>query len=83
MSAPKQITIRGPSEELTRRLKAVSEARGESMNTTILRLLEDALGVQERRKRLAEKMATWTSEDAAEFDAALAAQRTIDESLWK
>ena len=81
MAAPKQITIRGPSEELTRRLKALSRARGESLNATILHLLEHALGAQERRARLA-RAATWTPEDAAEFDAALRAQRVIDAELW-
>jgi hypothetical protein len=82
MASPKQITIRGPSEELTRRLKALSEARGESLNATVLRVLETALGVNERRARLA-AWATWTEEDAHEFEEALSAQRRIDDDLWR
>lgn len=82
MGVPKQITIRGPSEALTHRLRAVSEARGESMNTTILRLLEEALGVSERRARL-ERAATWSAEDAREFDSALDAQRVVDPEIWE
>ena len=78
----KQITIRKPSAALTRRLRALSENRGESLNSTILYLLEQALGVNERRKRL-ERYATWTEEDGEEFEQALDAQRTIDEDLWK
>jgi hypothetical protein len=82
MSDPKQITIRHPSSELARRLKALAEARGESLNSTILRLLEGALGVQERRQRLL-RWATWTEDDASQFDAALKAQRVVDAKLWR
>lgn len=81
-STPKQITIRGPSPALTRSLRALGKARGESVNTTILRLLEDALGVDARRERL-QKMADWTEDEAREFDAALAAQREVDPELWR
>jgi hypothetical protein len=80
--AVKQITIRNPTPELTRRLKAVADARGESLNTTILRLLAEAVGFEDRRERL-QHWATWTDEDAAEFDAALKAQRVVDERIWR
>jgi hypothetical protein len=82
MTEPRQITIRHPSPELARRLKALAEVSGESVNTTILRLLEDALGVEARRDRLL-SWATWTDDDAAEFDRALAAQRVVDDELWR
>ena len=82
MTAPKQITIRHPSEELSRRLRALADARGQSLNATILDVLERALGVAHRRERLREA-ATWTVQDAEEFDAALRAQRTIDADLWE
>ena len=52
------------------------------MNTTILRLLEEALGVSERRARL-ERAATWSAEDAREFDSALDAQRVVDPEIWE
>lgn len=76
-----QLTIRGLSPELAQRLKALAKARGESVNTAALRILEGAAGVSERRKRLA-RYATWTRADLKEFDATLASQRTIDEELW-
>lgn len=79
---PAQITIRNPTPELAQRLKSIAEARGESLNTTILRLLSDAVGFEERRERL-RRWATWTEQDAAEFDEALRAQRVVDESLWR
>ena len=82
MGSPKQITIRNPSEELTRKLRSLSKARNESLNTTILSLLESVLGINGRRKKL-ERYVTWTEEDLVEFEDALNEQRTIDEALWK
>lgn len=82
MSTPRQITLRNPSPELAQRLKALAEARGESLNATILALLETAVGVDERRRRL-ERYATWTEADRVEFDEQLQAQRTLDEGLWE
>lgn len=82
MSDIRQITIRHPSPELTRRLKALAGARGESLNATILRLLGEAVGIEERRERL-QRWATWTESDAAEFDEALRAQRVVDAAIWR
>lgn len=79
---PKHITIRGASAELGRRLQRLSRERGESMNATVLRLLESAVGIDERRDAL-ERYMTWTPEDLAEFEEALRAQRTVDERLWR
>ena len=77
----KQLTIRGVPDEVGQRLERLSQARGQSINTTVLHILEAAVGVDERRKRLA-RYATWTSEDQTEFNEALALQRTIDDPLW-
>jgi len=76
----KQLTIRGVPEEVGERLENLSRARGQSVNATVLEILGAAVGVDERRQRLA-RNATWTPEDLAEFSAALAAQRTIDDPL--
>ena len=81
MTTPKQITIRNPSPDLARRIKAIAEAEGESMNTTILRLLERAVGLDARRERL-ERYATWTEDDLAEFEETLDAQRQVDPEMW-
>jgi len=71
---PKQLTIRGVPDEVIRRLERLSEARGQSVNTTVLRILEVAVGFDERRKRLT-RYATWSPEDQTEFDEALSLQR--------
>lgn len=78
----KQLTIRGVSEEVGQRLESLSRERGQSVNTTVLEILAAAVGIDERRRRLA-RYATWTPEDVAEFQQALAAQRTIDDPLWR
>jgi predicted transcriptional regulator len=79
---PRQLTIRGVSDDLGRRLTQLSRERGESVNTTTLRILEQAVGIDARRQRL-ERYATWSARDLAEFEAGLAAQRVIDDDLWK
>jgi hypothetical protein len=76
----KPLTIRGVSDEVRQRLEGLSRARGQSINTVVLEILEDAVGVTERRKRLA-RYTTWTPDDLAEFNHALAAQRTVDDRL--
>jgi hypothetical protein len=82
MASVKQITLRNPSPELTRRLRSLSQARGESLNTTILRLLQEAVGIDERRQRLA-RYNTWSAEELDEFRAVHRAQRTIDPEMWE
>ena len=76
-----RITLRNVDPELSRRLRAISAEREESLNSTVLRLLRDAVGMDARRARL-RRYATWTSGDLEEFSAALLAQRTVDERYW-
>ena len=78
----KQLTIRGVSDEVGHRLENLSRARGQSVNATVVEILESAIGIDERRRRL-ERYATWSRQDLDEFEAALAAQRQIDDELWR
>jgi hypothetical protein len=78
----RQLTVRGVSTEVRHRLASLSRARGDSVNTTIRRILEQAVGADGRRRHL-EQYATWNADDAADFDRALAEQRTIDADLWR
>ena len=78
----RQLTIRNVDEDLSERLRAISAAAGESLNATVLRILRDAVGVDARRERLL-RYATWTDKEFEEFNAALRAQRVIDEKMWK
>jgi hypothetical protein len=78
----KQLTIRGVPGEVAAKLERISRERGRSVNATVLDILEEAVGESARRRRLA-RYTTWTAADAAEVEATVASQRTIDESLWK
>lgn len=78
----RQLTIRGVSDEVGRRLESLSRSRGQSLNATVREILESAVGVGQRRQRLA-RYATWTQADLEEFNEALATQRIIDVPLWR
>ena len=78
---PTQLTIRGVTDELNRRLTKLGKSRGQSVNTVALRILEDAVGIDARRKRL-DRYMTWSAADLKDFEAALRDQRVIDDDLW-
>lgn len=78
---PTQLTIRGVTDDLNRRLTKLGKAKGQSVNTVALRILEDAVGISARRQRLSRYM-TWSEADLAEFDAVLKGQRVIEHDLW-
>lgn len=78
----KQLTVRGVPKELSRRIAQLAEARNQSVNTTVLQLLERATGIDGRRERLAQ-YTTWTPDDVKELAEALSLQRTVDDALWK
>ena len=80
--AASQITVRNVDPELSRQLRAISAERGESLNTTVLRLLRDAVGLDARRERL-RRYVGWTRDELEEFSAALRAQRVVDEQYWR
>ena len=77
-----QMTLRNIDPELSRQLRAISAERGESLNSTVLRLLRNAVGVDARRERL-RRYVGWTADDLEEFTAALRAQRVVDERHWR
>ena len=77
-----QLTVRNVDPELSRQLRAISTERGESLNTTVLRLLRGAVGLDARRERL-RRYVGWTADDLGEFTAALRAQRVVAEQYWK
>jgi plasmid stability protein len=79
--AVKQMTIRGLPDEVASRLARMSRERGQSLNTTVVEILKQAVDVNSRRARL-ERYVTWTDRDLAEFNEALAAQRVVDDELW-
>lgn len=86
----KAITLRNLPPELARTIRQKAEEQGTSINKAVIKLLEEGTGVRDKKKgkkRLHDSLdnlaGSWTEEEAAEFEKALAAQRTIDPDLWK
>jgi len=79
----KQITVRGVGPELSKRLERMADAWGTSVNGAILRVLEDAVGLDAAaRKARLSRYTTWSDEDLRDFARALEAQRVVDSKLW-
>ncbi len=77
-----QLTLRNVDAELLRRLRAISAARGESLDHTVVAILQQAVGTDARRERL-RRYATWTERDLKEFNAVLEEQRTVDSTAFE
>jgi hypothetical protein len=78
-----QYTIRNVPEYLDAALRRVAREKGESLNEAALKALVRGAGLSEapRRKRdLSDLFGIWQEDPA--FDAAIAAQDTIDEDMW-
>ena len=78
----RQFSIRGVPDDIADRLKRLSEARGQSVNSTVLELLHQAVDIDRRRERL-EMYVDWSREELEDFQRALDAQRVIDRELWR
>lgn len=78
----RQLTVRDVSDQVAERLAKLSAARGQSVNTMVKEILEEAVGESARRRRL-ERYVSWTEQDLVEFENSLKAQRTIDGDLWR
>jgi plasmid stability protein len=81
----RHLTIRNIPEEVSAALEREKVRRQESLNQTIIELLRDSLGVTrgERRNGLAALAGTWTEEEHARFEQAVAVNEQIDEELWR
>jgi len=86
----KAITLRNLPPELAKAVRREAERKRTSINKAVISLLQDKAEVRKRKKirkaqhRDLDALAgSWSKKEAAEFDKALAAQRTIDPDLWK
>ena len=78
----KQVTLRGVSDRLGRALEEHARSAGTSVNAAAIRLLENALGLNDRRRRLL-RYQTWSRHELDAFEAVLREQRKVDEELWR
>lgn len=84
----KAITLRNIPPELAQVLEEHSKTYRMSLNKTVIRLLEKAIGLREsppsarRHHELDDLAGSWSEQQAREFDQALAEQRQIEPELW-
>jgi predicted metalloprotease len=85
----KAITLRNVPPELAKLIEHEAAESGLSLNRTVIRLLEKGAGMQRGKQAkslhhdLDHLAGSWTEQEAAEFDQALAEQRRIDPELWE
>lgn len=77
-----RFTIYNLDADLLRRLRAIGAERRESLNTTAVRHLREAVGIDERRERL-NRYVVWGAAVLNESIAEIHRQRTIDERGWR
>lgn len=83
-------SLRGVDPATLASLKALAASERISVNTLILRLIDQGIGKaairpsrQRRHDDLDALAGTWSAEQAAAFDAATAPFREIEPALWK
>jgi len=86
--AVKVITLRKLRPELARGIRERAERMGTSLTRAVVSLLEERLGLTETVPHalyhdLDSLAGSWTEDEAAGFDQALAEQRVIDADLWR
>lgn len=81
----KHLTIRNLPPEIAVALESERDRRHKSLNQTVIELLRDSLGIVRGGKRngLAALAGTWSEEEHARFEQAVAVTEQIDEELWR
>lgn len=85
----KTVTLRKLPPDLARMIEQRAREEGLSLTRTIIQLLQESAGQRAEKGRaslhhdLDALAGSWTGEDAATFDEALARQRAVDPELWK
>jgi phosphopantetheinyl transferase (holo-ACP synthase) len=84
----KVVTLRKLPAKLAKAIRQEANRKGTSINKAVISLLENRATVRSKnRLTLHEDLdslaGSWSKKEAADFDKALAAQRTIDPELWK
>ena len=82
------ITVRNLPPEVAKAVKEKARKEKLSLNKAIVRLLEEATGVEKGKKKVVHHdldrfFGTWTKQEADAFDEAMRAHRQIDPEMWK
>ena len=83
----KSITIHGVDDQLTARLQQAAAAAGTSVNRTVKRLLEEALGMKPRprgrnREQFEAFLGAWSRDEEDAFRRASTELEQVDEGDW-
>jgi hypothetical protein len=86
----KQLTVRGFDAELARELERLAKEEGISLNQAALRLLNRGAGLDRPAPRenlvgdsLDHLIGTWSAEEAAAVERAVADFEDVDEAMWR
>ena len=81
----KAITLRNLPPELAAKIEREAEQSNASLNATVIRLLQQALGQggQGKKRDLSDLGGGWTKEEADAFDRRVSELRQIDPELWE
>jgi len=84
----KSITIHGVDEQLGKLIKSKAQSQGLSINKTIKKMLEEALGVKPRhraahRSDFEEFFGMWSESELTDFTNRTRDLRTIDHGDWQ
>lgn len=85
----KTVTLRNLPSELARIIRKKADEQHASLNKVVIGLLEQSVGVRGKSGETAlyhdlDALAgSWTQQETAAFNKALAKQRTIDPDLWQ
>jgi hypothetical protein len=83
---PRFLTVRNVPVEVARALERERRRHGVSLNQTVIALLSRSLGVgagETQTNGLRRLSGTWSKEDCAQFEAAIAPSEQIDEEVWR
>lgn len=82
------MTIRGLDDSTLKALRERAEQEGASVNATMVKLLQETLGVRKKKRSaqhtdLDHLAGTWSDKDFQEFQNNVADFETIDPGMWK
>ena len=83
-----QITLRGLTPEVEKKVRNMAITRGMSLNRVIQEILNEHLGFEKKQKAapaesLRKLAGGWSEEEAAEFLETLKTCRQLDEDMWR
>jgi plasmid stability protein len=81
------MTLRGIDERIAGALKERARKEDSSVNTVMLRILKESLGLEKRKRSvlyddLDHLAGTWSDQEAAEFERATAAFEAVGKDMW-